>query len=122
MAESRSALIVATGTYADARLARLDGPARDAAALEEVLAAAEIGDFDVSVVLDQPAALVTEQLEGFFANRNREDLLLVHFSCHGLKDDDGQLYLAAADTKIDRLMSTGIEAGWVNRLIPSGRR
>jgi hypothetical protein len=41
----------------------------------------------------------------------------VHFSCHGLKDDDGQLYLAAADTQIDRLLSTGVDATWVNRLM-----
>ena len=38
-------------------------------------------------------------------------------SCHGLKDDDGQLFLAASDTKLDRLMSTGIDASWVNRLM-----
>ena len=56
-------------------------------------------------------------LESFFADRGRDDLLLVHFSCHGLKDDDGQLYLAAADTQIDRLLSTGIDATWVNRLM-----
>ena len=55
--------------------------------------------------------------ESFFADRGRDDLLLVHFSCHGLKDDDGQLYLAAADTQIDRLLSTGIDATWVNRLM-----
>ena len=117
MAEKRSALVVATSEYEDARLAPLAGPAQDAEALEKVLASAEIGGFDVQLALNAQHDNLRTTLEGFFSDRGRDDLLLVHFSGHGLKDDDGQLYLAAADTKIDRLMSTGVEAGWVNRLM-----
>jgi uncharacterized caspase-like protein len=117
MAEKRSALVVATSEYEDARLAPLAGPAQDAEALEEVLANAEIGGFDVQLALNAQHDDLRRTLEGFFSERGRDDLLLVHFSGHGLKDDEGQLYLAAADTRIDRLMSTGVEAGWVNRLM-----
>jgi uncharacterized caspase-like protein len=117
MAEKRSALIVATSEYEDARLSPLGGPGEDAEALERVLGNAEIGGFDVQLSLNDQHDVLRTTLEGFFADRGRDDLLLVHFSGHGLKDDDGQLYLAAADTRIDRLMSTGIEAGWVNRLM-----
>ena len=28
-----------------------------------------------------------------------EDLIVLHFSCHGLKDDSGELYLAATNTQ-----------------------
>jgi caspase domain-containing protein len=113
----RSALIVATSEYQDARLAPLEGPGRDADALGTVLANVEIGEFDVQLALNSSVDALRRTLESFFANRSRDDLLLVHFSGHGLKDDDGQLYLAAADTEIDRLLSTGVDAAWVNRLM-----
>jgi len=114
---TRSALIVATSKYRDSRLATLDGPGEDAEALRSVLANKEIGGFDVRVALNSRVDTLRRTLEGFFADRARDDLLLVHFSGHGLKDDDGQLYLAAADTQLDRLLSTGIDAAWVNRLM-----
>ena len=117
MTAKRSALIVATSQYKDQRLATLDGPGRDAEALRTVLAHKEIGGFDVRVALNSRVDTLRRTLESFFADRARDDLLLVHFSGHGLKDDDGQLYLAAADTQIDRLLSTGIDAAWVNRLM-----
>jgi Caspase domain len=121
MAEKRSALVVATSEYADARLAPLAGPGRDAEALEKVLGDAEIGGFEVQLALNAPLAELRTTLDSFFADAGRDDLLLVHFSGHGLKDDDGQLYLAAADTRIDRLMSTAIEAGWVSKLMSKSR-
>ena len=117
MTAKRSALIVATSQYKDHRLAPLDGPGRDAEGLRTVLANREIGGFDVRLAINSRADSVRRTLEAFFADRARDDLLLVHFSGHGLKDDDGQLYLAAADTQIDRLLSTGIDAAWVNRLM-----
>jgi len=117
MAEKRSALVVATSEYEDARLAPLAGPGRDAEALETVLGDAEIGGFDVQLALNSPLAELRTTLDSFFADRTRDELLLVHFSGHGLKDDDGQLYLAAADTRIDRLMSTAVEASWVSKLM-----
>jgi outer membrane biosynthesis protein TonB len=113
----RSALIVATSEYKDSRLSALEGPGQDAEALRTVLAHKEIGGFDVRVALNSRVDTLRRTLESFFADRARDDLLLVHFSGHGLKDDDGQLYLAAADTQIDRLLSTGVDAAWVNRLM-----
>jgi hypothetical protein len=117
MAAKRSALIVATSQYKDPRLAPLEGPGRDAEGLRTVLANKEIGGFDVRLAINSRGDSLRRTLEAFFADRGRDDLLLVHFSGHGLKDDDGQLYLAAADTQIDRLLSTGIDAAWVNRLM-----
>jgi uncharacterized caspase-like protein len=121
MAAQRSALIVATSRYEDDRLSTLEGPALDAEALQGVLSNAEIGGFDVRLAVDSHVDALRRTLESFFADRARDDLLLLHFSCHGLKDDDGQLYLAAADTQIDRLLSTGIDATWVNRLMSKCR-
>jgi uncharacterized caspase-like protein len=117
VAGKRSALIVATSDYKDTRLPALPGPAEDATALRAVLSNPAIGGFDVRVALNSRVETLRRTLETFFADRARDDLLLVHFSGHGLKDDDGQLFLTGTDTRLDRLLSTGIDAAWLNRLI-----
>ncbi|MEH1127916.1 hypothetical protein [Micromonospora sp. CPCC 206061] len=50
------------------------------------------------------------RVAAFFADRNPDDVLLLHFSCHGLKDQRGRLYLAAADTELSFLAATGLPA------------
>src|SRR5262245_27525865 len=102
----RRALVVANDEYADAGLAQLRSPAQDASALADVLGDLDIGGFEVRVVRNSPVQDVREQLDEFFSDAGSGDELLVHFSCHGLKDDGGDLYLAAADTRPSRLAST----------------
>ena len=68
MAEKRSALVVATSEYADARLAPLAGPGRDAEALEKVLGDTEIGGFEVQLALNAPLAELRTTLDSFFAH------------------------------------------------------
>ncbi len=110
MTGSREALIIATGTYEDPELRRLRAPAQDAEALTRVLADPAIGGFQVESVVDQPARVITRAAQQFFAGRGLDDLLLVHLSCHGVKDDDGRLYFAALDTEKKFLASTGVSA------------
>jgi hypothetical protein len=117
----RSALIVASYDYEDPGLRLLRAPARDAEALARVLRDPEIGDFEVHTVLNEPAHLVNLAVEEFFAERGHDDLLVLHFSCHGLKDETGELYFATADTKLRRLGSTAVSAEFVNRLMSRSR-
>ncbi|MEU9345898.1 DNA translocase FtsK [Streptomyces sp. NPDC048278] len=114
MSGSRSALLIATGEYENPALKRLRSPARDAAELSEVLQDPDIGAFDVAQVIDRPHHEVSRCLETFFLDRSREDLLLLHFSCHGIKDDSGSLHFAAADTDRRLLASTAISAAFVH--------
>src|SRR5262252_9035103 len=88
---TRAALIVASYEYRDLGLQRLRAPAYDAEALARVLSARDIGDFDVHTLLNEPEPVVSEAVEEFFADRRPDDLLLLHFSCHGVKDDSGEL-------------------------------
>lgn len=121
MAGTRSALIVATDTYDDQRLARLQAPEADAEALAGVLSDPEIGGFDVTTVLNRPWHEVARAVALFFRNRRPEDLVLVHFSCHGLKDDSGELYFAATDTSLDLLEATAVSSASVNRVMDRSR-
>ncbi len=113
----RSALIVATDEYQDPGLAKLRSPAQDAGQLADVLGDEAIGAFHVDTLLNKPQYSVLEELEAFLADRARHDLLVLYFSCHGVKDDDGRLYFATTNTKRNRLASTAIPADWVNEQI-----
>ena len=97
---ARSALIVATARYDDAALRGLRGASADADALAQVLGDPGIGGFDIRTVLDQPAHVIAEAVEEFFADRSPQDLLVVHFSGHGIKNQDGELHFAASNTKL----------------------
>jgi Caspase domain len=118
---SRSALIVACDGYSDAGLRRLRAPASDARALAGVLQNPAIGGFEVRTLLNEPAHEVALGIEGFFADRVADDLLLLHLSCHGVKDEDGELYFAMANTALRRLAATGVAADFVNRRMNRSR-
>ncbi|MER6318553.1 caspase family protein [Streptomyces sp. NPDC001581] len=113
----KKALIVVTGTYGDSQLTALRAPPQDAAALAEVLGDPTIGDFDVAVLRDPGCQELREAVEEFFAERAAEHTLLLHFSCHGLKDGSGTLYLATKDTRCVRLASTAVPAEFVSGLM-----
>ncbi|MEV6908126.1 DnaJ C-terminal domain-containing protein [Amycolatopsis sp. NPDC051071] len=110
----RDALLIATGAYGSARLAELRSPVADVAELDGVLSDPTIGWFQTTQVVDAPAHQATRAIEKFFRNRSTDDLLVLHISCHGVKDDDGQLYFACADTDPDLLASTSIPAGFLH--------
>ena len=112
---TRSALIVASYDYTDPGLRRLRAPASDARALGAVLQDPGIGGFEVHTLLNEPAHEVNLAVEEFFADRRPDDLLLVHFSCHGVKDEGGELYFAMANTLLRRLGATAVAAEFVNR-------
>ena len=92
----RFALIIAASEYQDSDFQKLIAPGKDAEALASVLKNPDIGGYDdVKVVKNEPAYKVNEEIQAFFSDRIRNDLLLLYFSCHGVKDEDGHLYYAA---------------------------
>ena len=118
---SRCALIVANGEYRSEKLRRLRAPAHDADALARVLQDPAIGGFEVGLVRDQPEHVLRRRIARFFTERRRDDLLVLHISCHGLKDDDGHLFFAATDTEFDDLESTALPEEFVRRQMAKSR-
>lgn len=100
---------------------QLRAPASDARALALVPRDPGIGDFEVRTLLNEPAHEVNLAVEEFFADRHADDLLLLHFSCHEVKDEDGELYFATADTRLRRLGATAVAAEFVNRRMSRSR-
>ncbi|MCW5205688.1 caspase family protein, partial [Desulfobulbus sp. F5] len=114
--ERRSALLISSSEYEDANLSRLTAPPHDVRALAEVLRDASIGSFEVKEpLINKASSVVREAIADFFAEQKRDDLALLYFSGHGLKDDlnSGNLYLTATDTKRDRLRATGLAASFL---------
>jgi uncharacterized caspase-like protein len=118
---TRRALIVANYEYSDRGLRQLRAPASNARALAAVLQDPEIGDFEVHTLVNESAHVINRAVDEFFADSQPEDLLLVYFSCHGIKDKEGELYFAAADTVLGRLGSTAVSAEFVNRRMSRSR-
>lgn len=116
----RRALIVAIDSYQHEGLRQLRSPAADAAALADVLADPDIGDFDVRVLRNAEAHVIAEQIEDLFSDNHRDDVLLLHLSCHGLKSESGALFFAATNTRPNRL-ATAVAADFVQRCMRSSR-
>lgn len=121
MTGERRALIIANGEYDNPGLSALRSPAADAEALAEVLGDRAISDFDVQVVRDETAHVIAGRVEDLFADSAPDDVLLVHFSCHGLKSESGELFFAARNTRPERLASTAVPADFVQRCLRMSR-
>jgi hypothetical protein len=117
----RRALIVANDQYEHEGLGRLLSPGADADALGQVLGDPQIGGFEVRVVRNEPAHVIGANIEDLFSDSRPDDLLLLHFSCHGLKSESGELFFAAANTRPNRLGSTAVSADFVQRCMRASR-
>lgn len=121
MSGQRRAMIIANDEFEDEGLRRLMAPAADAAALSKVLGDPGVGDFDVQVVYNQPSYIIQTRIEDLLAESRPEDVLLLHFSCHGLKSESGELFFAARNTRPNRLSSTATPADFVQRCMRASR-
>ncbi len=121
MSGQRRALIIANDEYEQEALRNLLAPAADAEALGRVLGDAQIGDFAVQVVRNEPSHLIQAQIEELFSESRSDDVLLLHFSGHGLKSESGELFFAAPNTRPNRLGSTAVSADFVQRCMRASR-
>ena len=96
------ALIIANDTYEQGALQNLRAPAADAEALGRVLGDPQIGDFAVQVVRNEPAHIIQAHIEEVFSEGRPDDVLLLHFSGHGLKSESGELFFAASNTPAEQ--------------------
>ncbi|MEH2151895.1 caspase family protein [Nostoc sp.] len=96
---AKVALLIGVSEY-EPGLTPLPAAAKDVEAMQQVLLHPEIGGFDdVTLLINPQRQAMDEAIEALFANRQRDDLLLLFFSGHGIKDEKGTLYFAACNTK-----------------------
>jgi len=114
-------LLIATYEYEDLGLRRLTTPAHDAEALAAVLEDPEIAGFEVRTLVNAPTHEVGEAIAEFYAESTLDDLTLLYFTGHGLKDDNGRLHLAMSNTRRDRLRFTALSAQLVDEAMTDSR-
>jgi len=116
------ALLIGNSTFpADPQnLQELRGPVKDVAVLGAALTDRDTGLFDhdhVGLLVERPAGKVLEEVEAFLLDARRDDQLLLYYSGHGLLDERNQLFLAAHNTRVDRLRSTAVSAASVSEML-----
>jgi hypothetical protein len=117
----RSALVVATSEYDDPKFRQLRAPSSDAAGLARVLADPDVGAYEVETTVNEQEHVISRKLEAFFSDRRPQDLLLLHLSCHGVKDQRGDLYFAARDTLLGSLKASAVSSSFVIDLMRDSR-
>ena len=121
MSGQRKALIIANDTYEQEALRNLLAPAADAEALGRVLSDPQIGDFTVQVVRNEPSHVLEAQIEDLFSESRPDDVLLMHYSGHGLKSESQELFFAASNTRPNRLRATAVSADFVQQCMRDSR-
>ena len=115
---SKYALVIANTEYKDAGLAQLTAPGRDAEDFARVLRDKDIGAFDdVKVLLNSSEPDARGAIEEFFDQKKSDDLLVLYFSGHGVRDEVGSLYLALKNTTRHRLRSTALKSDFIRESI-----
>jgi len=117
----RLALLIGSYAYLDAGLRPLVAPPEDVAALKQVLEDPDVGGFTVTTALDQPSYVVRRAVAELCADRRHDDLLLLYFSGHGIKDEAGRLFFATRDTETRLPAATSLAADFVNQALVDSR-
>lgn len=118
----RLALLVGSSEFEDRRLSKLRTPGVDVRELADVLKQPLIGAFDEVLTLDNPDCDTTRiSIARLFTGRSPNDLLVLFFSGHGIRDENGDLYLAVKDTSHDLLSATAIPASFVTEEMDRSR-
>jgi formylglycine-generating enzyme required for sulfatase activity len=116
------ALIIANSEYTDAGLAQLTAPGKDAKEFGRVLDSRDICAFDdVIILFNEDVFKVNESIDYFFSDKKPDDLLVLYFSGHGVRDEYGSLYLAVTNTNRERLRSTAIKSEFITEVMDQCR-
>jgi len=122
---AKMALLIGVSEY-EPGLMPLLGAAKDVEAMRRVLQNSEVGDFDDVKTLSNPDPLVMQEaIETLFSGRTKGDLVLLFFSGHGVKDDNGKLHLATRITRKSTqgglIRATSVPASFVQDIMSNSR-
>jgi hypothetical protein len=124
---AKIALLIGISEYDGEALTRLPGTQADLQAMQRVLQNPDVGAFEQVEVLQNPNRTQMElAIDTLFTdNRNRDDLILLYFSGHGVRDDSGDLYFAVSNTQKTEQgkirTSTAVRASEVQRYMTQSR-
>ena len=122
---AKIALLIGVSEY-QAGLTPLPSAVKDIEAMQRILRHPETGGFDqVKILSDPDSSLMQQEIEALFSDRSKDDLVLLFFSGHGIKDDSGRLYFASRITrktpKGELVRSTAVPANFVHDIMGNSR-
>ncbi len=95
------ALLVGISDYEEG-LEPLPAAVRDVVAMQQVLVNPEMGGFadaDVTVLTNPPRQEMADAIYTLFAHRQKDDLVLLYFSGHGILDEANEFYFSTRITR-----------------------
>ncbi|MFW9264189.1 caspase, EACC1-associated type, partial [Nostoc sp. CALU 546] len=124
---AKVALLIGVSEY-EPGLNPLPSAVRDVEAVYDVLLHPEMGGFaasDITLLKNPERQVVEIAIETLFSGRHKDDLLLLYFSGHGIKDDRGRLYLATRNTSKTKqgelIRSTSVSANFIHDRMSESR-
>ncbi|MEH2305237.1 caspase, EACC1-associated type [Nostoc sp.] len=124
---AKVALLIGVSEY-EPGLNPLPSAVRDVEAVYGVLLHSEMGGFaasDITLLKNPERQIVEIAIETLFSGRHKDDLLLLYFSGHGIKDDRGRLYLATRNTSKTQqgelIRSTSVSANFIHDRMSESR-
>ncbi|MBD2487435.1 caspase, EACC1-associated type [Aulosira sp. FACHB-615] len=116
---AKVALLIGISEYQEPTLAPLPKAVEDVEAMRRVLENPEMGDFDDVTVLKNPKRQELErEIYNLYANRQKDDLVLLYFSGHGVTVENGDFYFSTCETQKNQnklLPFTAVAATSVHR-------
>jgi len=99
---AKIALLIGVSEYSEG-LRPISSAILDVEAMRRVLEHPDMGAFDQVTVLPNPdKGSMEKAVEVLFADRQRDDLVLLYFTGHGLKDQKARFFLSTRDTGRDQ--------------------
>ena len=122
---AKLALLIGVSEY-ELGLNPLPAARRDAEALKRVLEHPKMGGFDdVKLLVNPNRQTMEDEIESLFSRCKREDLTVLFFSGHGIKDSRGRLYLSTCITRKnprgDLVRSSAVSTRFVHDIMDNSR-
>lgn len=100
----------------------LDCPTNDIRRMETLLTDRNFGQFACADVLENETHTeVEKRVIRVLKTANPSDTVMIYYSGHGIKDDEGNAYLCGSDTTTEDIEATGISQAMLYRSIEKSR-
>jgi uncharacterized caspase-like protein len=122
---AKFALLIGVSDYQPG-LNPLPAAVKDVAALQRIFQDSEMGGFDeVKTLINPDPQAMQYAIETLFSGHSKDDLELLFFSGHGIKDDSNSLHFAtritAKNPKGDLIRSTAVPARFIREVMDNSR-
>nr|WP_322660675.1 caspase family protein [Dendronalium sp. ChiSLP03b]MDZ8206270.1 caspase family protein [Dendronalium sp. ChiSLP03b] len=100
---AKYALLIGVSEYQSQEINPLLGVVKDIEAMQRVLQNPEVGGFyEVKFLLNPDSTTMQSEIEQLFIERcQKDDIVMLYFSGHGYRHEDGNLFFVAHNTQIN---------------------